>query len=222
MTQIVGSGVLYSLLPSLSRGSLDKSQQHQLEKAMGLLLNASFAVVLATMVFAGPIIRLVLGARYAESAVALKILIWAVIFRYLNYALNIGLLAAGYERVFIVTTSVCLAVNFFGNLLLIPRYSWRAAAVLTIVTDLVSVILNTYYIRRAVGRVILPFGAVRSSLAFVILVIATFTLGRFVSPLAAGTISLLSFFLYLYHSGMLIEFSAIWYTRRNPSAVTSQ
>ena len=163
MTQIVGSGVLYSLLPSLSRHSFDKSQQRQLEKAMGLLLNAAFIVVLGTLVFAGPAVRLVLGPRYAESALTLKILIWAVIFRYLNYALNIGLLAAGYERVFIVTTSVCLAVNFVGNLLLIPLYSWRAAAVLTIVTDVVSVIINTCYIRRAIGRFIVPFGAVRSS-----------------------------------------------------------
>lgn len=220
MTQIVGSGVLYSLLPSLSRHSFDKTQQRQLEKAMGLLLNAAFIVVLGTLVFAGPLVRLVLGPRYAESALTLKILIWSVIFRYLNYALNIGLLAAGYERVFIVTTSLCLAVNFFGNLWLIPLYSWRAAAVLTIVTDLVSVTVNTCYIRRAVGRFIIPFGALRSTVAFAILLVATFAAARFISPVFVGTVGLSCFLLYLYRSGMLVEFASIWQLRRERSAVS--
>ncbi len=219
MTQIIGSGVLYSLLPSLSRHSFDKSQQRQLEKAMGLLLNAAFVVVLATMVFAGPATHLVLGARYTESALALKILVWAVIFRYLNYALNIGLLAAGYERVFVVTTSACLAVNFFGNLLLIPRYTWRAAAALTIVTDLLSVIINTYYLRGAVGRMIFPVGAMRSSLAFMLVLGATFAGGQLVSPVLTGTICLLCFFFYLHRSGMLAEFASIWQLRRDPSVL---
>jgi O-antigen/teichoic acid export membrane protein len=222
MTQIVGYGVLYALLPSLSRGLWDKSQQQQIERAMGLLLNASFVLILATMAFAGPAVRLLLGPSYAESGLALKILIWAVILRYLNYSLNIILLATGRERVFVVTASVCLAVNFIGNLVLIPKYSWRAAAVLTIVTDLVSVLANARFVRATIGRVPRPFGMVRSSLAFVALLTITVVGGRMFDPIVVGTMSLLLFLVFLQFTGMLSEFASIWHVESGPAVKLSQ
>jgi O-antigen/teichoic acid export membrane protein len=217
MTQIAGYSVLYSLLPALSRDACGPGERRRLERAMGLLLSLAFFVVLATMVFAGPAVRLFLGARYAESAVALKILIWAVILRYLNYALNIRLLAMGREKVFVATSSVCLAVNFVGNLVFIPMYSWRAAAVLTIVTELVLLIQNVYWIRRVVGEVVPPFGALRISLAFLALFAITLAGGRLVSPLLVGGACLFSFLVYLYCTGMVTEFVAVWRTERTPS-----
>src|SRR5262249_44975318 len=100
MTQIVGYGVLYSLLPTLSRDANHRDEQRRLGKAMGLLWSISLMIVLATLAFSGPAISLFLGQSYRQSAFVLKILIWAVVLRYLNYGLNIALLAAGRERVF--------------------------------------------------------------------------------------------------------------------------
>jgi O-antigen/teichoic acid export membrane protein len=222
MTQIVGYGVLYALLPSLSRGTWGRSQQQQIERAMGLLLNASFIFVLATMIYAGPVVRFLLGSSYAESALAIKILIWAVILRYLNYSLNIALLATGREHVFVVTASVCLAVNLVGNLILIPKYSWRAAAVLTIVTDLVSVVTNAWHIRATLGRVPWPFGMVRSALAFAAVLIITVVGGRIFDPIVVGTMCLLLFLAFLQFTGMLSEFANIWYMESAPVAKLSQ
>jgi O-antigen/teichoic acid export membrane protein len=222
MTQIIGYGVLYALLPSLSRGTWGRSQEQQIERAMGLLLNASFILVLATMIYAGPAVRLLLGSSYAESALAIKILIWAVILRYLNYALNIALLATGREHVFVVTASVCLAVNLIGNLILIPKYSWRTAAVLTIVTDLVSVVKNAWHIRAIFGRVPLPFGMVRSAVAFAMMLVITAVGGKMFDPIVVGTICLLLFMSFLQYTGMLSEFANIWYVESAPVAKLSQ
>jgi O-antigen/teichoic acid export membrane protein len=218
MTQIVGYGVLYALLPSLSRGSWDKSQQEQIERAMGLLLSASFVVVLATMVYSGPVVRLLLGPSYAESGIAIKILVWAVILRYLNYSLNIVLLATGREHVFVVTASVCLVVNLIGNLILIPKYSWRAAAVLTIVTDLVSVLKNGWHVRNLFGSVPWPFGMVRSSIAFLVLLAISEVGGRMFDPVAAGTVCLLLFLIFLQITGILSEFANVWQVESTPVA----
>jgi O-antigen/teichoic acid export membrane protein len=154
-----------------------------------------------------------LGARYMDSAQVLKYLIWASIPMYLNFALNIGLLATGRERVFLLTSSICLAVNFVGNLVLIPRFSWRAAAVLTIATELVLLAQNVYWIRRAIGRVPLPWGGARTSLAFVVLMAAALGAGRFVSMPLVGTVCLLFFILYLHRSEMLAEFARVWRAR---------
>jgi O-antigen/teichoic acid export membrane protein len=206
--QLIPYGVLYSLLPALSRGA--PAERERLEKAMGFLLSVAFVVVLATMVYAGPAVSLLFGARYAESAVALKILIWAVILRYVNYALNIRLLAGGHERVFVATSLVCLGVNLIGNLIFIPSYSWRAAAAMTIVTESVLLAQNMFWLRRTVGAIPRPFGWVRSSLVFAILVGVAVSAARTASPVLIGSACVLFFLIYLYRAGMIEEFAAVW------------
>jgi O-antigen/teichoic acid export membrane protein len=217
--QLVPYGVLYSLLPALSRNAGGKEERRHLERAMGLLLIAAFLVVLATMVFADPAVRLLLGERYAESALGLKILIWAVILRYVNYALNVRLLAGGHEWVFLVTSLVCLGVNVIGNLLLIPLYSWRAAAALTIFTEIVLLAQNTYWLHRIVGVVPRPLGAVRNSLVFAILLVTLLAGARLVPPFLIGSVGVLLFVVYLYRTGMLREFAAAWRAGRSSAAL---
>jgi O-antigen/teichoic acid export membrane protein len=212
MTQIAGYGVLYSLLPALSRDSGSAEERRRLEKAMGVLLSASLVIVLVTMVFAGPAVRLILGPRYAEAASALKILIWAVILRYFNCALNIALLAAGRERVFVTTSLICLGVNLIGNLALIPLYGWRAAATLTIVTELVLFAQNLYWTRGVANGVGLTWGMARTSLAFVVFLVLTLSGGYWGWQLAVGTASLAIFIAYLYGAGVVSEFRAVWGT----------
>jgi O-antigen/teichoic acid export membrane protein len=206
--QLIPYGILYSLLPALSRGA--PADRERLEKAMGFLLSVAFVVVLATMVYAGPAVSLLFGARYAESAVALKILIWAVILRYVNYALNIRLLAGGHERVFVATSLVCLGVNLVGNLIFIPTYSWRAAAAITIVTESVLLAQNIFWLRRTVGAIPRPFGWVRSSLVFAVLVGLAVAAARTTSPVLIGSACILFFLMYLYRAGMIEEFAAVW------------
>jgi O-antigen/teichoic acid export membrane protein len=210
--QLMPYGILYSLLPALSRGDCEKER---LEKAAGLLLSMALLIVLATMAFSDGAIRLVLGVPYAESATALKILIWAVILRYLNYTLNMGLLAAHRERVFVITSLTCLAVNLMGNLVFIPMYSWRAAAVLTIVTELVLLGQNVYWFHRIFGSIPKPFGWAQSSAAFVTLLVIMIAGAKVASPIAIGSGCLLLFVIYLYCSGILGGFTGAWRAERS-------
>jgi O-antigen/teichoic acid export membrane protein len=214
MTQVVGYGVLYSLLPALSRNAMRRVEQRRLERALGLLLSVAFFILLATIVFARPAVALVLGPQYADSAKALKILIWSVLFRYANYALNIALLAAGRERVFVATSLTCLAVNLAGNLLLIPRFGWQAAAAMTIVTEVVLLVQNVYWIHRTRSAVVFPGGVARTSLAFGMLLAITLVGGSLGSPLTVGTGCLVFFAAYLVRTGMLNDFAAVWGTER--------
>jgi O-antigen/teichoic acid export membrane protein len=208
--QLVPYGVLYSLLPALSRNAGGADERRRLEQAMGFLLSAAFLVVLATMIFASPALTLILGVSYGDSAVALKILIWAVILRYVNYALNVRLLAGGHERVFVVTSLVCLGVNVIGNLALIPKYSWRAAAAITIVTEIALLMQNVYWLRRTVGAIPIPSGWLRTSFVFAVLMIASLAGARFFPPLLTGSVCVLLFVGYLYRTGMIDEFTGAW------------
>jgi O-antigen/teichoic acid export membrane protein len=216
MTQIVGYGVFYSLLPGLSRNARSEEGRRRLERATVLLLCAGFAVVLATLVFAGPAVRLLLGERYAESAAALRILIWAVLPRYINCALNIALIAAGRERVLVTTSLVCLAVNLIGNMAFIPLYSWRAAAVITIVTELALLVQNLYWVQKILGRVSFPWGLARIAFVFVALLGAEQVGGRLGLPLVTGTACLIIFGAYVSANCMAAEFAAVWGAESHP------
>lgn len=219
MVQLLPYGVLYSMLPSMSREDVPQTgQREKLEKAMGMLLSVAFVIVLATIVFADSIVPKLLGSRFAESAAALKILIWAVILRYLNYALNIKLLAAGKEKLFVLTSAVSLIVNLGGNLIFIPRFSWRAAAVLTIVTEIVLLAQNVYWLRRAVGVVPRPLGWARMTTAFIASLLIILLGGRLLSPLVLGTICVGVFIAYLIHVAKQSEFASIW--RMDPNSAS--
>ena len=208
--QLVPYGVLYSLLPTLSRNAGGVVEQGRLERAMGFLLSAAFAVVLGTMVFAGPAVRLLLGQSYAESALAIKILIWAVILRYVNCGLGIRLLASGHERVFVLTSLVCFGVNIIGNLLLIPIYSWRAAAVLTIVTEFALFIQFMYWLRRTASTIPKPLGWARTSLVFSSVLFLWLLGAHFGVSFIVGVVSLFLFGTYIYRAGLVGEFAAAW------------
>lgn len=210
--QLVPYGVLYSILPALSRGP--QAERERLERAMGFLLSAAFVVVLLTLVFAGPAVFFLFGSRYVETAAALKILIWAVILRYVNYALNVALLAGGHERVFVRTSLVCLGTNVIANLLFIPLYSWKAAAVITIVTEFMLLVQNAYWLRRTAGAIPKPSGWLQTSLVFGALVCVSLAGARMASPLLIGSVCVLLFLGYLYRTGVIGEFAAVWGTVR--------
>jgi O-antigen/teichoic acid export membrane protein len=169
-------------------------------------------LVLATIAYAEPAVGLLFGTSYAESAVALKILIWAVILRYVNYALNVKLLASGQERVFVITSLVCLGVNLLGNIVFIPMYSWKAAAVITIVTEGVLLVQNVFWLRRTVGAILWPVGWARGSLVFCVLVGVSLAGARTASPVLLGSACVLFYLVYLYRTGMIEQFATVWGT----------
>lgn len=154
--QMIPYGVMYNLLPSLSRDKWGQREKRQFENAMGALLGVAALTVVATLAFAGPAVRLVLGKQYAECVPAMKILIWAIVPMYINYSMKIGLLALGREKVFIVTSLVCLLFNGGVNLIFIPLFSWRAAAVATIATEVVLLAQNCYWMHRSTNSIPMP------------------------------------------------------------------
>jgi O-antigen/teichoic acid export membrane protein len=212
--QLIPYGVLFSILPSITRETWGPSERERLERAMGLLLGVGYLAVLGTVAFAGSAMGLLLGPRYAGSVVAIEILIWAVIPRNLNFGLNTGLLATGRERVFAYTSSACLIVNLAANLVLIPLFSWRGAAAATIITEGTLLFQNVYWVRKTVGLVPMPSHALQTTAAFLGLLAVLMVGGRFTSPLLVGSGCLLLFLVYLYQAQALGQFAATWSSGR--------
>lgn len=164
--QIIPYGLMGAYLPVFSARGVDGAARKACARSMEFLYLVALLAILTTTAYAGPAVLLLLGRPYAASALVIKILVWACIPTLLNYALNILLLAAGKEKVFIRTAAVCTIFNIGTNVLLIPRYSYVAAAVVTLLTEALLLLQNFYYVRRFFGELVLPANVGRITLGF--------------------------------------------------------
>src|SRR5262249_39023530 len=139
------------------------------------------------------VIVFVLGQSYADSIVTITILVWAAVPSFLNFALNTLLLSAHKEKAFLVTATVCTVFNITANLLLIPRYSFMAAAGVTVATECLLLAQNFYLVRRLIGRLVLPAGGLMITATFVLVLAGFWALQRGIPQMWAGSLACIVF-----------------------------
>jgi O-antigen/teichoic acid export membrane protein len=205
--QIVPYGMMGALLPRLSRTRWSAEAEQVSIAVLGRAYAIALFAILATMLLASPAVRLLLGPRYIGADTALKILIWAIIPVFFNSVFNTILLALNRERVFLITASVCTVVNIAANCVLIPLYSYRAAACVTVLTELVLLTQNAWFIRKAVGHVPTPPGIPILTCAFGVLCAAGMALQLFLPAWIVATVALLSFAALLRAKGAFAPFT---------------
>jgi O-antigen/teichoic acid export membrane protein len=179
--QIIPYSLMGALLPAFSATQVGTDARENCSRAMKFLYAVALLIVLATMTYAGPIILLFLGQSYGASVVTIKILVWACVPAFLNFALNTILLAAHREKAFLWTAGVCMVFNITANLLLIPRFSYIAAAWITVLTELLLLAQNFYLVRRFMGHAIFPKDGMKITAGF-IAVLSGFLVLRFRVP----------------------------------------
>jgi len=181
---IIPYAIMGALLPMLSESAWDCDKEQLCSKAMRLMFSIALLAILAVMLLANPLVLVVFGHTYGDSAAVLQILIWSTIPIYLNYALNTTLLSSGNERLFILTALVCTIFNLAANVLLVPRYSYFAASGVTIATECVLLGQNLFFVARKLGRIPLPRHVVGLTLSF----LAILALGMVADRLGAPRI----------------------------------
>jgi O-antigen/teichoic acid export membrane protein len=128
-----------SLFPSLVEARRDTVLYHQrLQRAFDTLLWAAIALALPVTLLAEPLMRLLYGAPYAGSGAALAILIWSAVVTFLGLVTSYWLVAESMQRIYPVRILASLCTCVALNLLLVPRWGIRGAAVATVVAQLVS------------------------------------------------------------------------------------
>jgi O-antigen/teichoic acid export membrane protein len=197
-------GVMGALLPSLAKSAWNEDEKERCGLTMQLLYAAALFLILGAMLLADATVRFVLGPAYQGSAVVLKILVWAAIPAYLNLVLNTILLAKNQERVFLRTALVCTVANVVANLLLIPRYSYIAAAGVTIFTELVLLVQNLVLVQKSLGYIPLPKRALRNSLVFAATLVVAHESSLFLPALVVAAVALATFAVYLYAANRIL------------------
>jgi O-antigen/teichoic acid export membrane protein len=97
-------------------------------------------------IFSGKIIALIYGAKFASSAQALPILVWAEVFVFVGVVNNAILIAINKQILDPVFTGFSAAVNIALNLVLIPKYGFVGAAASSLISYAVGPVMG-YFIK---------------------------------------------------------------------------
>jgi O-antigen/teichoic acid export membrane protein len=157
MTTIVPAYFVAALFPVLSRYAVaDRAALGRAyRQALALLQMIAWPVAVAFSVLARPLILLIGGQEFLPGAAwALAILIWFLPLSYANGVTQYVIIALRRQRQITVAFGIAAAFNLIANLLLTPRWSYIAAAALTVATEVV-ILLPFLRILRA-EQIVLP------------------------------------------------------------------
>lgn len=149
--QIIPSYFTLALFPIISRAIKENMDTARRMYRISLKLMLLLALPIAALTtFAAPLLIGLLGGRefLPQGAIALQIIIWSIPFGWLNSVTNYVLIALGMERMQPRAFTIAVGFNVIFNWLLIPRFSFVAAGVVTIFSEIVLLIVFAYYLRR--------------------------------------------------------------------------
>ncbi|MBI4029533.1 MAG: flippase [Candidatus Blackburnbacteria bacterium] len=126
--------IVSAAYPLLSSQKALENIRYVYQKTFDILLVTCLVLFLITFLFA-PSIELLWGASSLPSVLPLRILSIALIFSFFNHLTGYSLIALGKQKTSLLIGVFALGLNLVLNLLLIPAYSYRAASVMTLVTE---------------------------------------------------------------------------------------
>ncbi len=151
---VIPSYFTLAIFPLMSRYARDSHESlvRAYKLAVRLLIMVALPIAISVTVLATPLIRILGGAAYLpDSAIALTILIWSIPVGFVNSVTQYVLIAVGQQRFLTKAFVIGVSFNVLANLLLIPRFGYRGAAVVTVFSEISLLIPFYYAVRRHVA-----------------------------------------------------------------------
>jgi O-antigen/teichoic acid export membrane protein len=133
-------GAIFPVMSNFYITSRD-SLRFSFEKSFKYLTILGIPIGVGTTLLAQRFILLIFGAEYANSILALQILVWSSVSVYVST--SFGYLFQALNRQIIGTkiAGICMILSITLNLVLIPKYSYVGAGAATVATDLTAAAL---------------------------------------------------------------------------------
>lgn len=144
-----------------------------------LMINIPIAIFITFL--ADKIIFIICGPGYVPSVIALQILIWSVIFMFIN-TLSLNLLGSVNMQVVVTKIAAFGAIfNIVLNIVLIPEFSYIGSAVATVLTELLMLPVFFHVLRKTEYIDIAPLmkDAFKIVISNIVLVMAIILLSQF-------------------------------------------
>lgn len=172
----VALAITAAVYPAMSRYAVESEERLQsiFSRTLQLLFSVSLPIAVGIYLLADPIIT-VIWPEFSASIPALKILIWAVVFLYVEFPFGSLLNATGNERANTVNRCIQLTAFVGLNLILIPLYGFLGAVYASLFCSILIVFLG--WVR---SRHIVPTFTARFAVSLVKIVAASALMGQVV------------------------------------------
>lgn len=123
-----------SVFPSIvdAKRINEKLYNDRMQQLYFLMSWISISIAVLLTIFSDKVIYVLYGARYANAGAILAIHIWSGVFVYLGVASAQFLLAENDTKIALVRTAIGAAVNIVLNLILIPSFGIKGAAIASV------------------------------------------------------------------------------------------
>lgn len=116
------------------------------EKSIKYLLMIIIPIAVSSVLYSSEIINLIYGNQYDASSSVLCILIWTICLLFISGANN-TLLNASFKEISVTKIYTVAAVfNILLNFILIPYLSYNGAAITTVLSDILIVLMQVHII----------------------------------------------------------------------------
>jgi len=105
-------------------------------RALRYLVILAFPIGVGIFLLAPKLIFFVFGEGFENAVTALRVLVWAEVFAFLNYLGGQLLNMTGYQKRYTFIVSATVGFNIILNLILIPRYHHIGAGLATLLSEL--------------------------------------------------------------------------------------
>lgn len=153
-TVLAAAFLMNALFPYLAQEFGRKSYlllRQYYQKAFDVLLVFGLLVLSIIIVFAPQIVEILTGSLNNPAIGVLRVLSFAIIVAYFNHLNGFSLIAFGLQKLSFMIALVALIFNAGANFIFVPRYSYTAAAVITVATELLVLLISTIVIWKNIG-----------------------------------------------------------------------
>jgi O-antigen/teichoic acid export membrane protein len=142
LSLLVVTAIGWSVVPPLARLLAEDRERAKrlVQRAFDVLVAAAALIVTAMLFSAEELISLTAGSAYEESATALRLLAPFVLLSFAAGLFWAVLIVVGRDRLLLGVSSTMLVLNIALNSTFIPAYGYKAAAVISVVCEVVGLV----------------------------------------------------------------------------------
>ena len=136
------------IFPMLSKREKQSAPNNLFKTSAIVLFLSSILIILGVWVMAPTMVFLLAGNEFAASVGVLRILIVALLFAYMGHLVGFTLISKEGQKDMLGLGLIILVFNLIGNLMAIPRYGIMGAAIVTVFTEILSLGLMSYRLKK--------------------------------------------------------------------------
>lgn len=141
---------LSSIFPMMSRSyaTSHESLRAAAEKSYKYLLIIALPLAFGTTILADKLIWTLYESQFTQSIIALQILIWATALSFLILVIGIVLISINKQIVNMYLSGISAVLNVILNLALIPVFSYKGAAIATVISSMFIFLGSIYFVQK--------------------------------------------------------------------------